>query len=607
MLALPLWVRAQEKPLNVLGTFYTGYYNSYAHGDTDQSLNFVPVGAKFDIDGYYMMPDFLSFSLQPEFGLGPQASDAGFLGGNGIRLHFSFLRKRIPLTFRYSNVQVEDVYFGSLTQLSSYTAKNRNKELGVTWEFHPHGAPKTTVDFATQSLDSVAGIAGIPDYLSHGNHLNADTRWDKGQWALDGFVHHQYQASNLLDSVTVNSVGTLDQTVKQYQATARRSLFKDSEFFVEGGSQSTSNLLFAMPLNLSTKYVSANLRLRQKSRWKTSLRAAYYSNLASQLLATAATSLTTPGAVVIGNNILAPFSHGAATFEFDGLTSAELAHGFGVYGNVERNEVLSASLDGPLNTNYFTVGAGVTYAHHFSWASLTGQYGRDFGVGSITGQSGTIQGQTYNLTAQRGTPDRLEYDAVVHGADQTVHNAAPVSNHSISLEAGVGRRVYGSVSAHVAGGWQHSSFGNSGNDFRSNGYLARASIEHPRFQFSVSLNDTLSNALPLYSQLLTGVGIGSVFVPALQIIPSDFHALSFTLHTNPTRKIELSAFWTKSQQHLDGILNNDFQLLNVYLTYHFRRLQLESGIIHSSQLFLSYPTAVRERFYLRLSRTARIL
>jgi hypothetical protein len=486
--------------------------------------------------------------------------------------------------------------------------KNRTKDLGVTWEFHPKSAPRSTVDFGTNSVDSVADIANLPDYLSHGNHVNADSRWDKGGWALEGFVHHQYETSNLLGALgTANAARSLDETVNQYQGSARRNLFEDSELSLAGGSQSTSSLLATMPINLSTRYVNTNLRLRQRHRWKTSLRASYSSNAASQLLAAATGSLATPGAVAIGNNVLAPFSHGVATFEFNGLTSADLAHGFGVYGSVERSAVLSSSFDGPLNTSYFTTEAGVSYAHHFSWASITGQYGRDFGVGSITGQSGTIQGQTYNLSAQRGTPDRLEYDGVVHGTDQTVQNAAPVANHSLSLEGGIARRVIGLYSVRLGGGWQRSSFVNAGNDFRTNGYLARVSIEHPRIQLSAALNDSLSNALPFYSQLLTGLGVGTILAPALQIIPSDYHALSFTLHTNATRKLEVSAFWTKSQQHLDGILNNDFQLLNVYLTYHFRRIQLESGLIHSSQLFLSYPTAVRERFYLRISRTARIL
>ena len=605
----PLMVDAQEKPLNINGTFYTGFYNSYTRGDANQSLSFIPVGAKFDINGYYMMPDFLTFSVQPEFGIGPQASEAGFAGGNGIRLQATFLRKRIfPLTFRYSNVQVEDVYFGSLSQLSSYTLKNRTKDLGLSWDFQPKGAPQTTVDLGTNSVDSVPGIPNIPDYLSNGNHVNADSRWERGGWSLQGFVHHQYETSNVLNSVeAVKSPGSLEQSVNQYQGSVRRSLFQDSEFLVDGGSQSTANVLLGFPISLSTKYVSTNLRLRQRRRWKTSFRASYSSNAVSELLAQAAASLATPGAVAIGNNVLAPFSHGVATFEFNGLTSADLAHGFGVYANVERNAVLASSLDGPLNTSYFMSEVGVTYAHRFAWGSLTAQYGQDFGIGSFIGEAGTILGETYNVTAKHGTPDRLEYDAILHGIDQSVHNTLPVINHSVSIEGNLTRRVMGGLTARIGAGYQRSSFVNANSEFRTNGYIGRAGIEHPRVQISFSLNDSLSNSLPFYSQFFSGLGVASALIGPLQIIPSDYHAISFTVHTNPIRKVELSAFWTRSQQHLAGVLNNDFELLNVYLTYHFRRLNLESGLIHSSQLFANYPTAIRERFYIRVSRTARIL
>jgi hypothetical protein len=607
-MAIPLVAESQETPLSVTGTFTTGYYHSYSRGEENQSLNFIPVGAKFDINGYYMMPDFLTYSVQPQLGYGPQASEAGFDGGNGIKLRVTLLRKRIfPLTFRYSNVQVEDVYFGSLTQLSSYTLKNRNKELGLTSEFRPKNAPETVVDLGTNSVDSAPGIPNLPDFLSHGNHVNADTKWDKSGWALAGFVHHQYDVSNLFNMPgIINSTTSLEQDVNQYQVSARRSLLQDSEFFLNGGTQSTSTVI-NMPISLSARYVSTSLLLRQRHRWKSSIRASYNSNIASQLLSQASNTLATPGAVAIGDSILTPFNHGAATFEFNGLTSADLAHGFGVYGSVERNAVLSSSLDGPLNTNYFTTEVGVTYNHRFSWGDVTGQYGQDFGVGSITGQSGFIQGQTYNVTARRGTPDTLEYDGVLHGMNQSVHNAEPVINHSVSIEGSVAHHMMGRFSGRVGGGYQRSSFVNAANDFRTNGYIARASIEHPRVQLTFSLNDSLSNSLPLYSQLYSGLGVGSILIAPLQIIPSDYHALSFTLHSNVTRKLEVSAFWTRSQQHLAGVLNNDFELLNAYLIYHFRKIQVEAGLIHSNQLFANYPTTVRERFYVRFSRTARIL
>ena len=609
LLVLPAAVRAQERPLSITGTFSTGYYESFTRGAANQSLDFVPFGALFDINGYYLSPDFISYSAQPEVGLGPQASEAGFQGGNGIRLQLTLLRKRIfPLTFHYSNLQVEDVYFGSLTQISSYTLKNRTKDLGLTWEFRPRGLPSTVVDWGTNSVDSVPGIPNVPDYLSHGTHINADTKYEHWGWDLEGFVHHQQETSDLLTPVSgVATPGSLLQTVTQFEGSGRRSFFGDSELFAEGGSQSTASLLLTLPINLTTRYGSLNLRLMQRRRWKTTLRAAYSSDLAGQLLAQAASSLSAPGSVAPSGDVLLPFSHGISNLFLNGNTSLDVGHGVGVYGTVERNAVLSSSQNGPLNADYLTSSAGVTYAGKIPWLNLAGEYAREFGVGSVTGQSGTIQGQDYRASAQHGTPDELRFEVEVHGTDQTVRNAQPISDHTFSAEASVAHRVYGEFSLRVGGGWQRGSFVNSANQFRTGGFSARIGIEHPRFQLTAALDDTLSNSLPLYGQLVGALGPGAALIGPLEMSPSDYRGMSFTVHANPLRKLELSAFWTRSIQHLAGVLNNDFELWNAYVTYHFRRIQLEAGFIRSNQIFLDYPTTLREQFYIRVVRTARLL
>ena len=249
----------------------------------------------------------------------------------------------------------------------------------------------------------------------------------------------------------------------------------------------------------------------------------------------------------------------------------------------------------------------MTYAGKIPWLNLAGEYAREFGKGSVTGQSGTIQGQNYRASAQHGTADRLQFEVTVHGTDQSIYNAQPVSNRSFATEASVARRVYGGFSVRVGGGWQRGSFVNTANEFQTSGYTARFGIEHPRLQLTMTLDDSLSNSLPFFSQLLGNIGVGSILITPLQVIPSDYRAMSFTLHSNALRKLELSAFWTRSRQHLAGILNNDFELLNIYLTYHFRRIQLEAGFIRSNQIFLDYPTTLRERFYLRIVRSTRLL
>ena len=608
-LAVPLVLRGQEKPLAVSGTFSTGYYNTTTRGEANQSVSFVPVGARFDMSGYYLSPDLLSVSARPELNLGPQASDAGFQGGNGIALGVSLLRKSImPLTFRYSNVQVEDVYFGSLSQVSGYTLKNRTKDLGATWEFNPKGLPATTVDWATGSVGSKSGAGGISDYESRGNHLNVESRYVRGGWDMRGFLRRNKQDSDLLAPIDGGTyTGSLRQTVTQYQGATRRSFLEDSELYVDAGSQSTSSLLFTLPIDLSTRYAGATLQLRQRRRWKTSLRAGYSSNLASQLLERAASTLGGPGAVVPDGNILAPFSHGIANFTLNGVTSVSLGHGLGLYGSVERSTMYSSRQGNPLKSDYFTASAGLTYARKFGWGNLSGEYSREFGIGSLIGQSGTIHGQQYVVSAQHGSSGGLQFDGAVHGSDQSANTVQPLSNKSVSAEASVADRVAGGLSARIGGGWQWGSIVNGASEFRTNGYTARAGIEHSRIQISAFLNNSLSNSLPFYSQAFGGLGLGAALAIPSQIIPSDYRATSFTLHSNPVRKVEMSASWTRSNQNLAGLLTNNFELLNVFATYHFRKIRFEAGYIRYNQMFLAYPRTLRGRFYVRIVRTARLL
>lgn len=608
-LAMAQILPGQEKPLSIVGTFDTGYYNTTTRGVANQSLSFVPVGARFEIDGYYKSPDLLNYWVAPEINIGPQASEAGFQGGNGVRTRVTFFRKLIPITFRYSNVQVEDVYFGGLSQASGYSLKNRNKELGVTLEYKPtEKSPSIIVDWGMASVNSTSGTPGIPDYVSKGNHINVDGEYTRWGWVVDGFFHHQKLDSDLLEPVDGGTqTGSLVQTVTQYQGSARRGFLGDSELYVDGGGQSTSTLLFTLPIDLGTHYASASLRLFQKRRVRTSLRASYSSNLASQLLAQAVGSLGTNGSTVPNQYALQPFSHGISSFNITSLTNVTLPAGFGTYASLERNLILSNGQSSPLTAGYTAASGGVTYAHRLNWGSVGGEYGREYGLGSVTGQSGTIQGQTYRASVQKGSTGGLQLDALIRGTTQSVHNAYPLSSNNFAVEGNVSDRLKGSLSGRVGGGWQWGSIINSANEFRTGGFIARAGIDHPRFQISAALNDSNSNSLPFYNNLIGGLGGALILPGSLPIIPSDYRSISFSLHTNPIRKVEFSAVYSHSRQHLDGVVTNNFELLNASLTYHFRRVQLEAGFDRFNQTFAQYTPTLRTRVYIRVSRRVKLL
>jgi hypothetical protein len=599
----------EQQPLSIRGTFSTGYYGTSSRGEENQSLQFVPFGAKLDLNGYLKTPDLMTYYLRPELNLGPQASEAGFQGGNGIQLGVTFFRRLLPLTFRYSNLQAEDVYFGGLTQLSGYTLKNRNKDLGLTLEFKHEKLPDVTVDWGLNSVDSTSATAGIPDYQSHGNHVNLDSAYERGNWVFHGFVRRQVQDSDLLEPVAGGATGsgTFQQTVLQYQGGARRGFLGDSEFFVDAGRQSTSSLLYTLPLDIATTYASANLRLFQKRKWRGSLRAGYSSNLASQLLAQAGSSLAAANSVAPDQNIFEPFSHGMSSYTLTANTTGTLPHGFGLYASLERNAILSTRQEKLIGANYFTTSGGITYSHKLHWGSVSGEYGREFGLGSITGDTGRIQGQNFRAGVLRTTSSNLQVMGSVHGTEQSVHNSQPIANRALAFDGSVSDHLLGQFSGRVGGGWQWSRLENSGNAFRTNGYTALAGIDHPRFQIAATLNNSLSNSLPFYNDVVAAAGMATPIIVPLRTIPSDYRSMSYSLHTIPLRKLEFSAVWTRSRQHLDGILNNDLESLAASAIYHFRKIELEAGYIRFNQVFAFYPDTMRTRFFIRVVRSAKLL
>jgi hypothetical protein len=188
-----------------------------------------------------------------------------------------------------------------------------------------------------------------------------------------------------------------------------------------------------------------------------------------------------------------------------------------------------------------------------------------------------------------------------------VHNALPFSEKSTAVEGTIATRLIGDLRGRIGGGWQWADITNTANQFHSDGYTARASFEHPRVQVNATINDTVSNSLPIYNQIVGNLGIGGVVIVPPAVIPSDFRAMSFTLHAYPLKKLELSALWTRSRQHIDGYLSNDFQMTNVYVTYHFRRIQIEAGFIRTNQIFAAYPFALRQRFYIRFLRSVKFI
>ena len=610
--AMPVVLCAQTGPLTVNGVFSSGFYDTWTKGQSNQQVKFVPAGAKFDINGYYLTPDLLTFSVQPELNLGPQASEAGFQDGNGVALRVTALRRRAPLTLRYSNLHIADVYFGTLSQVSAYRLGTRTKELGLTWNFKPAKLPSVTVDWGTGSVGSDSGLVDVPAYASHVQHLNADTKYDWKGWEVAGFSHLQWQQSNLLTPDASHGSSSVRQNLFQLQGSARKSVLEDSELYLDAGHQATSNILLSLPIHLTTNYANANLRLFQRRKWKSAVHAGYSSNVTGQLLSRVLSGVSDggPGGVLSDTTVLLPFQRALASLNLSGTSIYQFTPNLSVNGRLDRSMIFDPANSGGMNANYFTGSAGINYTRKIGRGSLSAQYGRDLGVGSVTGQSGRISGDNYLLSVQQGSSAGTQLDGTVHGASHTIQNAQPAADRSFAAEGSITQHVVARIGVRAGGGWQRGSFQSGNTDFQTSGYTGRFGLEHPRLQMSASLTSSLGSSLPAYSQLYSDVILSSAVASLVRVVPSDLRALSVTFHSVPVRKLELSAFWTHSLQHLAGVVNNDFEILDAHLIYHFRRINVEAGYTSSSQIFttfVTYPQTRRGRVYVRFSRQAKLL
>ena len=107
------------------------------------------------------------------------------------------------------------------------------------------------------------------------------------------------KSSNLFTLASDGLISSdLDQKSKQYRGSATRTFLQDSEFYMDAGSQSTDTLLLDRPIDLTSRFANINLRLFQRRRWKTSLRAGYTSNISDLLLTGLVGELSGNGSVV---------------------------------------------------------------------------------------------------------------------------------------------------------------------------------------------------------------------------------------------------------------------------------------------------------------------
>jgi hypothetical protein len=606
---LPLFLTpslAQEKPLSLSGVFSTGFYSTRNENSFDSTVSTIPVGVQFDLSGYLTRPDFLNFRLQPQLSNGPQTYDAGFTNGNGITASATFLSRRsFPLTISYSNIFREQLTYGSLTRISGLRSTNHARSFNLNWQLRAPRLPVISFGFGRTRDDLEPHDPIIPDAHSRSRNYGVtvqDTRWG---WHLDGSLRWNKSSSDFANPLVPDLITTsLAQRDSHYQATARRSLWRQSELTLNAGLLKNRSTYNDLPFRQDASFANGLLTMGRGKRWNGNVRVSYNSNLLGaeilRGLSQPASGLTS-AAVIPSTPTGTPFETRVNSLSVSGNARYQVHRDWTLVGSLSRDRVTTPNGGiASAESNSLNSAAGVMFNRTFSWATITTQYTLNVGTLDYANipDSGML-GHSFSLHAQHGSVEKLEWAGSFTLSTQRVDQLTALRTHNRTAELSVGRRFYGLI---FRGGFgvQQSAFRDGGVDYDSDGLTFRASLEHPRLQLHYFRNVVDANSL---QALAAGGGSASA---TLRIIPSSFRTQTLNLRAAPWRRVELQFLWTRGHQELDRRLSNDYDQFDVQVGYSFRLLKFQLGYARHDQSFLTLPGYMRSRFYLRISRPFRV-
>lgn len=604
---------AQEKPVNLTGVFTTGFYSSQNQNGRQAKVTSIPAILNLDLAGYLGHPGFVSYRVQPQLSAGPQASDAGFLSGNGLSLSTTFLgRRSFPLTLTYSNVQREQVAYGSLTRISGLRSTTHARSFGLHWQWRAPHWPHLSFDLG-RSRDTLRPDEPIiPDFRSRSRNYALsinDRRWG---WTLDGRLHWDNFSSDFANPLLPDFITTqLARDSSSYQLTAQRPLWRGSQVVLNGGVLNSRNSFNDRPFNQDVRFLNALLSFAWGKRWQGGFRSGYTSNVLGTEVQEALGSLTSSGGGAPGPGVLVfvPFQTRVSSLSFSGNLRYQAHRDWSFYGSLSQEKVTTP--DGGIaaaNANFLNGTGGVSFNRQFSWATLAGQYSLNLGRLDYANLSDSrVLGHAFSLMAQRGTVERLELTASFNASSQRVNQIHALRSGNLSTDVSLGRR-WRALVFRGGLGLQRSSFRDGGLDYSASGLTFRGSLEHARLQLHYFRNAVDGNTFQaLLTDPASSAASSAVLLGApLRAILSSFRTQTLSLHTTPWRRLDATLSWTQGRQDFDQRVNNDFDQFDLRVGYRFRQLTFEVGYARYTQSFLTLTSYQRNRLYFRVSRPFRV-
>jgi hypothetical protein len=561
---------------------YTADYGNFVN--SDHGFTF---GGNASLTGSYYSPAFLSFTVSPYYNQSRLNSSSQSLSdSSGVSASANvFSGSNYPGSLSYNKSYNSTGIFG-LPGFPNYNTNGNSDALNIGWGINKPGLPNIYAAF----------LEGHSDYTIYGENSDSTSAFHafnvNASYQLAGFnltanYVNYANHSQFPEVFTNNQQETSDSTNNSFSVGASHKLPWYGSFSANFTHSYFTSDYTDTSYSGAVDTANANANFHPLDKLNLGISSGYTNNLLGSIYQNFITS-----GGVIQQNIPGTTS---TSFNVDGYGSYKFADNFFALANVSyiQQSYLGSSYDGT------TVTGTLTYWKRVWSGVFSSSFGVSDSVNSTTSQSNIGLVALANYSRQFGG-----------------WNVSGAGNYSQSQQTALigyttsGFGFNGNV-GHKLGRWGwNAGAGGSKTLLNLPGYGNTSQFFTTSFTgkwIGASANYTKSSG----NSLLGSTGLVPTPLPPV-ILPTDLifyggHAYGFGVGSNPTRRLLLSASYSRSFSNtLSGTTGseNSNESINARITYDFRQLSMNAGYSKFVQGFSAsgLPPSMLSSYYFGISR-----
>jgi len=529
---------------------------------------------RFDYRDAVIDPAFISFRVQPVFGIGFQDLFGTASPRSGVAAELSFLPARpFPLRLYYSRFHRKTLA-ASTRSYTRVLAQNDDWLVGLQWRLLVPQWPKLDVSASESDVTTRPEEVLTSGYGNHSRNLAVtgnDTRWG---WTLDGIVQFQRLDAERLGASASGPV-PFDTTtdLRLLRLLGRRELGRWFSVSLNANGTLTDSRVANGTYRHQHETYSARLLFEPSPRFTSWAegRLTY-----SDLEARSADVSDGPGCVVPRTE--------TADRSADWEARYEILQGLSLLGRLEFTRVTTSSPPEPGQRQDFlnSVG-GVRFLRDAGWLSLSGSYTlnrflRQAERASESVSESDLVGHAADANVSVGRPSavRVTLGYSVSRSRQEVRATLPYISNSQRIRTAIEKDFGRGSRVQLHWNVTDTSYdtGRVRSDFRGQGYGGSMRVRTMSVSFDHGYGSGHSAEQSLDPLLALVADAPPVF-----LVGSDSEYTTASAHWQVTPSLSLRGMWRDQRQAVGALQTSRVEQREATVRYDFRLIHLEGGYL----------------------------